>query len=350
MTLQPVLLCTQCGARIEGAAITLGEERFCCLGCVGGGPCICDRQNTDSLILRVGPFSSQADLLRFAARLERAPGLLHVAMTHASLEEARFAIDAPSTEVLALAVEADPDHSISVETSGTTVIGHVDQPRRPRPTASVDGLLPARTRFRVFRTPSEQPPVGGDSAPAPDQPPRPRDAHDSCRDERPGPGRPATNEAHAAALLAGARQAATPAHPLAPSAQSPARHAGALRIVSHLDPAPAQASPVQAPPVQPSPQPAGVHEVVIVASPFHSFLALNEFQGAIRAIPGVRDTRVRRFYGGTLNLSVEYADSVPLVDRMRAAPSEAWQIVSASPDRIEIALTEAGSLAGLSDR
>ena len=128
MSLEPVLICAQCGVRIVGEPIGLGAELFCCLGCVGGGPCICDHAEGTPLLLRVGPFASQAALMAFAHALERAPGLFHVELTHADPREARFTITAPSVEVLALAVEAHHDHTIRVETSGTTVTGRVIPP------------------------------------------------------------------------------------------------------------------------------------------------------------------------------------------------------------------------------
>ena len=66
----------------------------------------------------------------------------------------------------------------------------------------------------------------------------------------------------------------------------------------------------------------------------------------MRALPGVLDTRVRRFYGGTLNLSVEYADTVPFEERLRAASGGAWSVIAATEDRIELRLSEAGAISG----
>ena len=70
-----------------------------------------------------------------------------------------------------------------------------------------------------------------------------------------------------------------------------------------------------------------------------SFLALNEFQARVRTLPGVRETRVRRFSGGTLNLAVEYADEVPLPERLQAVPGAGWRVVTATEDRVELALS-----------
>ena len=85
--------------------------------------------------------------------------------------------------------------------------------------------------------------------------------------------------------------------------------------------------------------------MLVVASPFHSFVALNEFQGLLRALPGVRDTRVRRFYGGTLTLAIDYEDNVPLPDRLHDASGGAWAVVSSAAGRIEIATIGTSSFA-----
>lgn len=412
MVPQVVPICGQCGTHIEGRPVTLGDEVFCCLGCVGGGPCICEQEQTETLLLRVGPFASQSELMRFATRLERASGLVHVEMTRSDLDEARFTVDALSTEALALAVEVDPDHTVTIETSGTTVHARLAAPqRRSRELPTVDALLPARTRFRVFRLPGESAALDETPQPAshpaprasglhfPD-PPRPIDpeieAHAAARvaaqataqaaaraqaeaeaeahvaqaqleareraeaealavtraqatalAEAEARARAATaaqresdrspiNEVQVAELLTSAREAAGAQRPAvpAPPDHAPIARAAAVARVGYGTPA--------QPPADPRDE---VQELAIVAAPFHSFLALNEFQGAVRALPGVRDTRVRRFYGGSLNLAVDYADGVPLAERLRAAQGDAWRIVAASDDRIEIALSEASSLA-----
>ena len=53
------ITCAQCGLPVTGEPVALGAEQFCCLGCVGGGPCICDTQRHEALTLQVGPFASQ---------------------------------------------------------------------------------------------------------------------------------------------------------------------------------------------------------------------------------------------------------------------------------------------------
>ena len=355
----------------------------------------------DALSLRVGPFSSQAELLSFASALDNAPGILHVEMTQGQLQEARFAVTAPSTEVLALAVEANSDHTIHVEVSGSTVIGRVALPEQ-RSAASHEALLPTRTRFRVFRTPSETSSL--DDAPMRSTYLSPRSGHEHFP-EMPAY-REAIVDAPAATMVRDIPAVLVATAPTTPVAAAPVVPIAAAPVVTEAPvPAPVAAAPAPtatplAPPTStvteiqvaellsnardtaaavrmrvPEPQPIrrpaappppAAHatepaakldaasddlagEIMIIASPFHSFLALNEFQGALRALPGVRDTRVRRFYGGTLNLSVIYQDDVPFVDRLRAAGG-AWQVTTTAPGRLEVTMSEAGSLAGVRER
>ena len=79
-------------------------------------------------------------------------------------------------------------------------------------------------------------------------------------------------------------------------------------------------------------------QVLIVAAPFKSFVALNQFQDSIRAVPGVRSTHVRRFYLGTLTMVVEYDGGVPFIDRLQTASDGAWQIVATEPNRLDVAI------------
>ncbi|MEI7926577.1 MAG: hypothetical protein WCI61_10380 [Chloroflexota bacterium] len=303
-----VIVCAQCGSVVDTEPVGLGDELFCCLGCVGGGACICEQQGHDTLALRVGPFTSQAELLRFAARLEQSPGLLQVEMTDPDLQEARFTAVAPSPDVLALAVEANPDFTITVETSGSTVYGRVARPRRSRASSTADGLLPTRTRFRVFRAASETTAEGASSG-----------AREPARSD----GDP--TEEQVAELLANARATAS----MRAFAPQP--------IVSVRTPA-------DAPEAQPPSLGAAPMTVAIVGSGFPSFLALNEFQGVVRALPGVRDTRVRRFYAGTLNLAVDYEDGVPFVERLRLAAGSAWTVTASTPERVEVRVTSVSAL------
>ncbi len=83
-----------------------------------------------------------------------------------------------------------------------------------------------------------------------------------------------------------------------------------------------------------------VAHLTLVVYPFHSFVALNEFQGAIRVIRGVTETRVRRFYRGTLHLAVDYDDVIPLTERLQDLRGFRWQVVSESRQEIELLLED----------
>ena len=331
-----VQTCAQCAATFEGEPVVLGDQVFCCLGCMGAGACICDEPHNYAMQLRVGPFATRADLLRFAAGLEAAPGLVHVEMTIADLPEAHFAVIAPSTQILEQVVGTDPDHSIGVEIDGTTLHARIAPPKRPRATPPpADTMLPARTRFRVFRSSTDAP--GG------------------------GAGTPPATEEEIAAMLVETRRArrSTPKRPPAPpltsapldEAVAEVRASRAAR--SMPPPPPMPPPPVVRPaarrvPPAPAPTPTSTTsaaaeptlsgQVLIVAAPFKSFVALNQFQDSIRAVPGVRSTHVRRFYLGTLTMVVEYDGGVPFIDRLQTASDGAWQIVATEPNRLDVAI------------
>lgn len=104
--------------------------------------------------------------------------------------------------------------------------------------------------------------------------------------------------------------------------------------------------------VEPEERPGGavttVEHLTLVVYPFHSFAALNEFQGAIRRLHGVKNTRVRRFYRGTLHLAVDYEDMIPLSDRLADLKGFEFQIASESRSELEVVLQET-SLAAAGD-
>jgi hypothetical protein len=101
--------------------------------------------------------------------------------------------------------------------------------------------------------------------------------------------------------------------------------------------------------VEPDDRPGGavmtVEHLTLVVYPFHSFAALNEFQAAIRRLHGVKNTRVRRFYRGTLHLAVDYEDMIPLVDRITDLKDVEYEIASESRSEIEIVLQDTSRLA-----
>lgn len=87
-----------------------------------------------------------------------------------------------------------------------------------------------------------------------------------------------------------------------------------------------------------------VEHLTLVVYPFHSFVALNEFQGAVRVLRGVTNTRVRRFYRGTLHLAVDYEDVIPLAERLQDLRGFRWQMVSETRQEIELLLEDTGAL------
>jgi hypothetical protein len=84
--------------------------------------------------------------------------------------------------------------------------------------------------------------------------------------------------------------------------------------------------------------------ITVVAHPFRSFVALNEFQDALRALRGVVNMKVRRFYRGTLHLGLEYEDVLPLSERLRDIEGFNWRLVSSEPLEIELMLDEQGGI------
>jgi len=291
-----LILCAQCGAVVEADPVALGDELFCCLGCVGGGPCICERHDQALLSLRIGPFASQAELLRFAARLEQAPGLIHVELIRPELAEAAFTVVAPSAQVVALAVEAAPDLVVTAEATETAVVARITPRPRARAGGEEGGLLPTRTRFRVFRAP--------EIAPAPES----TAPQHTAAEPRP-PAAPMTPEDEVAAMLANARSAAALRRP------------------------PSEPSSAPEPPAVPQRAPASI---LVVGGPFSSFAAVNDFQGIVRALRGVHDARIRRFYKGTLQLLVEYEDDVPLADRLLAVTGGACAVTGTTSDQLDL--------------
>lgn len=99
--------------------------------------------------------------------------------------------------------------------------------------------------------------------------------------------------------------------------------------------------------VPPEERPGGAaplsEHLTLIVAPFHSFVRLNEFRAALRALPGVRGARVRRFYRGSLQLAVEYDDPASLLTRLAELPGFRWQLVSNDGSHIEITLDEAST-------
>ena len=156
---------------------------------------------------------------------------------------------------------------------------------------------------------------------------------------------------------------ATPSPPAEPAARSvPPPPALAPAPVTPPSAAPAPAAPrATAEPasggdpeiVNPDARPGGavatMEHLTLVVYPFHSFAALNDFQAAVRALHGVNNTRVRRFYRGTLHLAVDYEDIIPLNERIRDLKGFTFEVASESRNEIELVLEESGSLVASGD-
>lgn len=149
-----------------------------------------------------------------------------------------------------------------------------------------------------------------------------------------------------------------PAAPDAPPPAAPAPRAPGAPRSRNASPTPdGPASPPQATPappieddfVEPEDRPGGavmtVEHLTLVVYPFRSFAMLNEFQAAIRGLHGVKNTRVRRFYRGTLHLAVDYEDMIPLSDRLGDLKEIEFQVASESRSELEIVLQDSSPLA-----
>ena len=170
-TPEPVLRCAECARVIVRDPIVLDDQGYCCLGCLAGGPCICDDDETsdagepstaEPYELEIGPFRGQADLLHLAVLLERHPEIAGVALVVADPRRARFAMRAPSAQIVAHAVSNMTDYEARVTVSGHTVQAVV---ATRRPAADEEALLPPRTRFRVFHNTNTSEPADDAAGP-----------------------------------------------------------------------------------------------------------------------------------------------------------------------------------------
>ena len=98
----------------------------------------------------------------------------------------------------------------------------------------------------------------------------------------------------------------------------------AIEVVLTSDvPAPPSAGPAWPPQVevdlyQPpiTAQPVDLEQLMVIASPLRSFEQVNAFRNRLSELHGVLGLKVGRFYRGALQVTVQYADSVPLADRL----------------------------------
>ncbi len=306
------------------------------------------------------------------------------------------------------AIDASVDQNVVEARVGvrrSTPTGAPEIPVHAFPAHEGAPLLPQRPRFRAFRPQSEPrpaaptieatpPPAGRPQVPPPSArpplPPVPRIPGPARREERqtapapqaipaadvsrppaPTPQSPAPEVPSAVPPEAPRRApaASAPAEPRTtprPAAPAPSRPAAPAVVgstpvpASVPSPAPAAPPPLARPEaaiddefVEPEDRPGGavltVEHLTLVVYPFHSFAALNEFQAAIRELHGVKNTRVRRFYRGTLHLAVDYEDIIPLSDRLADLKGIDYQVASESRSELEIVLQDSSPLAAAGD-
>lgn len=362
------------------------------------------RPGTRAVVLHARGFRAQPELLHFAALVERATAFSEVSLTRVTTTEAWFSLRATSPEAVAETVANFEGYTVAtmVDQNLVEVDVHGGAPSvvPTGPAPEGETLLPPRPRFRVFRP-------KGDTEPAPArpaqqaQPAQPATpATPPTWEATPAPAAPARAPQPAPATpAADDRRSREPAAPVAPppaaqpvapppaAARVPAAPPAAPPVAGTTSPAPAP-RPVEAPrPAAPAPAPAAeqpreqprraeraaaperdeddeivtpevrpggavatVEHLTLVVYPFHSFAALNDFQGAVRQLHGVTNTRVRRFYRGTLHLAVDYEDMIPLGERIRDLKGFDFEVASESRSEIELVLEDSGSLVASGDK
>ncbi len=360
------MICENCEELLTGPPYSHDGRVYCCPGCAAGGPCTCTYQQAAapptelfdepagpqeqtpsietsgpppeaqappepqtpvdapqaytqsappptrlrSAIVRVGGFEAQIELLQFAGELEQQIEIEDIALVRSDLEDAWFEVSVASGEQLARALDGLRGFAVAAEPAALSVdatVRSISAPAEEPEAAEVPDLLPARRRYRVFH-----PPDAPAAAPPAETPATER----SRMFGEPEP--PATAPPPAAApfepppIVAAQAQVATDA--ITPAA----RPGGAAPLREH---------------------------VTLVVYPFHSFVALNHFQDAVRNLHGVIDAKVRRFYRGTLHLAVDYENVIPLTERLDDLERFSWQTVSESSNEIELMLLEEADLA-----
>ncbi|TAJ19578.1 MAG: hypothetical protein EPO65_06420 [Dehalococcoidia bacterium] len=388
-----------------------------------------------AIVLRLGGFRDQRDLLEFALALEDVGALAEVSLTRAEPADAWFAVRAASTQQVVAALQEVRGWLISANASESYVEGRVESapveiapvevapvaPPIPDTAAETEPVLPHRPRFRVFSprraetsvgpgftiTPAAQITAAPAAAIAPEsayQPATQPAAISTVPEVAPAavataqpaytapptpvlpmPARPAPVPQPAPRFVeptrpvlpvpAAAAPVAAPAPVEAPAAViAPPPYVAEPAPIIAAAPAPVveparPVEPVSVAPVAPMARPAVttdlaashqpdmiaiddrpggavplVEHLTLVVYPFHSFVALNEFQSAIRVLRGVTNTRVRRFYRGTLHLAVDYEDVIPLAERLQDLRGFRWQMVSETRQEIELLLEDTGAL------
>jgi hypothetical protein len=286
------------------------------------------------IVLRVGQFADQQDLLHFAHRLEQSPELIEVSLTRADMHDAWFAVRADAVgDVIAALAHLD-GYEIATEVHDTSVeasiVYRAGTAARRVAQAEPISVLPPRQRFRVFRhePEAEAPAAKTNGHPSVvrrfwdvfGEPVDPITPHADVQHTRPSlpdasPPAPAT---------------APPAPPIRPAVTPPSsapagppRHLGADDRAAGSEGAP--------------------EHLTVVAYPFDSFQLLTEFQAAVQSLPGVTATRVLRFYRGTLHLAVDREGHDSPLELLRHLEGFELRVALASPRHIEVELLMAGA-------
>lgn len=452
--MNPAEFCVNCEEPILGQPVYFDGGVFCCIGCTAGGPCVCTYgapQETETpastayevtapaysapiasapvyaqapvyqppaaaatsnagreplsfptrdsglrpIVLRLGGFRDQRDLLEFALALEEVGVLAEVSLTRAEPADAWFAVRAASAQQVLAALQEVRGWLITANASEAYVEGRIESLPANMTPAEPEPVLPQRPRFRVFsprpEAPSSVAPVMPVTAPATAAPGQAEYERPAVYQQPetvpvtqpvyaappvpvlPAPSRPTSVpepqperfvQPPAPVLPAAAAPAVSPNVMTAaqPRLTPPAPGAAVAPAASAVESAPASVAPLSGPRLvaanpaefhQPDmiaadDRPGGavplVEHLTLVVYPFHSFVALNEFQSAIRVLRGVTNTRVRRFYRGTLHLAVDYEDVIPLAERLQDLRGFRWQMVSESRQEIELLLEDTGAL------
>lgn len=326
-----------------------------------------------TVVVRIAGFADQRQLLRFAGVLEQTPEFVDVSLTRVSGDEAWFTVRAESPYEVAAAlrrlrgfdIEANVDQNLVDARVGgmsweTSDDGEPSQSaRRHGISGTGASLLPQRPRFRAFRPQVEALTEAPTETPADAQPEPATEVPSSAPALEDVPEAPSA--ASTEALPSSARPPSTPAETA--SEPSDAAASSSVANATGLPVAPRAGYPAARPPrseedddefVEPEERPGGAvmttDHLTLVVYPFHSFAALNEFQGAIRQLHGVKNTRVRRFYRGTLHLAVDYEDMIPLTTRLADLKEIEFEIASESRSELEIVLQDGGASATAGDR
>ncbi|MDA0270818.1 MAG: hypothetical protein O2798_01125 [Chloroflexi bacterium] len=89
---------------------------------------------------------------------------------------------------------------------------------------------------------------------------------------------------------------------------------------------------------RPEPSLLRAHRTTLIVHPIQSFASLNQFQSAVRALPGVVNTSIRRFHSGTLHLTVDHEALIPLASRLSGMNALPFRVVRETDDELEVVL------------